>query len=84
MNALDTFQMVADSTTATSRRYIVDEGSISTDKPDHIDYSDNDKEGFIIDDVYHKSSNNELDLDDIMVSAVHGGRNQGEKGKLTF
>ena len=41
----------------------------SQDEYEHLD----------IDEIYDKSMNNQLNLDDLMVSAVHGGRHQGIK-----
>ena len=81
MNSLGKFQMDVGSTTVNNGKYIFVDGKTSLDESYNSDYSDNDDEGFIIDYVYQKSSNNEFDLDSIMVSAIHSGCNQGVKTK---
>ena len=54
--------------------------SITDNEKTSIDEASQDEyEHLDIDEIYDKSMNNQLNLDDLMVSAVHGGRHQGIK-----
>ena len=70
-NALDKFQVDVGSTTATNGKYIVNDINISINSSNNSDFYDNSDDGFIIDNIYLKSINNTIDLDNIMVSDVH-------------
>ena len=77
--ALGKFQMAVGSPTATHGKYIIDDDDISIHLSNNSDYSDNDDEEFILDDIFKRSKENTFDLDSIMVTAVYGGRNHSVK-----
>ena len=70
-NALGKFQIAVRSTTSTNGKCIVGEDNISTDSSDNSNYSDNDEDSFIMDNIYLKSISDTFHLDSIMVSIVH-------------
>ena len=74
MNTLGRFKMTSGSTTANNGKYIFDDGKSTANKLDNIDYSNNDDDGLIICSIYQKLSNNEFDLDSIMVSYITSQR----------
>ena len=80
-NALGKFQIAVGSTTASHGNYIVDENHISIHSSYNSDYSENDEDKFIMDNIYKKSKSNGFVLDSIMVTAVHGGRGHGVKAR---
>ena len=51
-NSRGKFQVAGGSTTATRDNYIIDDDNISIDSSNNSDYSDNDEDEFIIDDIY--------------------------------
>ena len=53
--ALGKFQIAVGSTTSIDSRYIVDDNKISVYSSNNSDYSDNDEDGFIINDMFEKS-----------------------------
>ena len=77
-NSLGKFQMAIGSTIGTRGNTIMNEDDVEQSS-DSSDYSDNDDDKVIFDDLYLKSKKNEFDPDTIMVSAAHGGTSQGVK-----